>query len=123
MADTISTRDVASQWAAFVDVLARHHFDARSQQPACACGLPARTRRSFARHPVIALVLEGALPRTELSEWGLTRPGSAPIVMPFADALREANRADGSGRVVYRTVYPPTECVEEHDITPGHQPA
>lgn len=120
MADAVSTSGVATEWAALVDVLARHHFDARSDLPSCTCGTLVRTRHAFARHQVMALVLEGALPLVAVTEWGLTRPGSDPIVMPFADALREANRADSTSRIVYRTVYPPTEWVDDHDITTAH---
>lgn len=114
---------MATEWAAFVDVLARHHFDARSDLPSCTCGALVRTRHGFARHQVMALVLEGALPLIAVTEWGLNRPGSDPVVMPFADALREANRTENTSRIVYRTVYPPTEWVDDHDIVPGQQPA
>ena len=123
MVDTISTSRVATEWAAFVDVLARHHFEARSDLPACTCGARIRTRHGFARHQIMALVPEGALPLVSVTEWGLLHPVSDPVVMPFADALRETNRADSTSRIVYRTVYPPTEWVDDHDIAPGQQPA
>lgn len=114
MGTNFSALEATQNWLAFVDILSEHHFDARAEFTQCACGTTVRSRREFAQHQVIQLVLAGVLPRTYELQWALIRNGGPPLVMPFSKVIREVNRRPiGTARSACRSIYPPGPWIED----------